>query len=763
MRKQVGFGNRVLALVALASLVVGAAPAKAAQKDFTLLRAVPGDVFICVAARDTQENEFLAKYWSEVFEAARSSGVGDEFLGFISSLLGDSEKAEMDRLIAKGKSLIEAVKWSELASQEFVFAERLAPAVVAEGNSFRGAPDVLLLFRGDADAAPANFDGLVAVIEGILAEVPRGQGEPAPTLARSERHGARVAERPIVNLPDRGVAWGLTLAQREDVIAIVLGDKMVGQVLGLLAGEGDAKGLRETERFTTAMGRLPEPESSIVFFDMQALMGPIRNVAVAAAQHIGPTVSGIGQTGQNPEATQLHRQALQLATEGKYDEALELQKKAHELAPQDTLINYNLACFLARTGAKDEALTALEGAVAGGLSNQEMLRDDPDLESIREDARFQALLAKTGAENEKANPWPKIVDRLLSAVEILDYVASVEHTEGYSVYTDSIAALRPGAQENPIYPVLAGTGNLKDFARFLPAETMSYSACSGIDFSALYTYVLDTIRMAGPEGEEALQEWAKLQESGGVNVEKDILGWIEGPMTTVTLQGGIEKVFLVKVSDDARAKEKVGQFIQFISKAIAEHSAEQPMLAMFAIRTAPVQDERLEGFEFITIGMNPQPMVWGVAEGHLILGTSSNAVATCLATARGKHPNATTNEQFMAEALVPKGEFTSASLTDMRGLGQKIAGVLGALSMASGFVSMGLPEEARPAASKVAGMLMKLTPAVTRIDFFKSTSALTTFDGKAWTSKGVTHYFAPDERPSAAAAASATSGSGTAP
>ena len=60
-----------------------------------------------------------------------------------------------------------------------------------------------------------------------------------------------------------------------------------------------------------------------------------------------------------------------------------------------------------------------------------------------------------------------------------------------------------------------------------------------------------------------------------------------------------------------------------------------------------------------------QAMVWGVADGWLILGTSADAVATCLETAAGKHPNIRSNDRVMSEALLPEGPFTSVTFTSM--------------------------------------------------------------------------------------------------
>jgi len=42
-------------------------------------------------------------------------------------------------------------------------------------------------------------------------------------------------------------------------------------------------------------------------------------------------------------------------------------------------------------------------------------------------------------------------------------------------------------------------------------------------------------------------------------------------------------------------------------------------------------------------------------------------------------------------------------------------------------------------------MLTRLTPVVTKIDFYKSVATHTSFDGSSWLSRKVTHYVEPGE------------------
>jgi len=53
---------------------------------------------------------------------------------------------------------------------------------------------------------------------------------------------------------------------------------------------------------------------------------------------------------------------------------------------------FNLACAYALQGKKDDALTALEQAVAAGFRSRGQIESDDDLASIRGEARFRKVV-----------------------------------------------------------------------------------------------------------------------------------------------------------------------------------------------------------------------------------------------------------------------------------------------------------------------------------------------------------------------------------
>src|SRR5262249_552711 len=86
--------------------------------------------------------------------------------------------------------------------------------------------------------------------------------------------------------------------------------------------------------------------------------------------------------------------ALALLELGDRESAKRWAKRAGEVAPDDPSVLYNIACLLVRTGDREGALAALEHGVAAGFGQRTWFEHDSDLDDLRADPRFQALLAR---------------------------------------------------------------------------------------------------------------------------------------------------------------------------------------------------------------------------------------------------------------------------------------------------------------------------------------------------------------------------------
>ncbi|HZI77386.1 MAG TPA: tetratricopeptide repeat protein, partial [Gemmatimonadales bacterium] len=94
----------------------------------------------------------------------------------------------------------------------------------------------------------------------------------------------------------------------------------------------------------------------------------------------------------NPDDTRaLTLGAAALASLGQPERAIEWASRALAMDPTDSGVLYNVACTFAISGLKDEALDRLELAIENGFGHREWLDHDETLNSVRDDARFQAL------------------------------------------------------------------------------------------------------------------------------------------------------------------------------------------------------------------------------------------------------------------------------------------------------------------------------------------------------------------------------------
>jgi non-specific serine/threonine protein kinase len=95
----------------------------------------------------------------------------------------------------------------------------------------------------------------------------------------------------------------------------------------------------------------------------------------------------------NPDDSRaLYMAANGMVASGETERGLEWAGRARELEPGDSMVLYNLACIYSMAGAVDDAIGCLEAALAHGFANRLWLERDSNLDNVRREARFSALL-----------------------------------------------------------------------------------------------------------------------------------------------------------------------------------------------------------------------------------------------------------------------------------------------------------------------------------------------------------------------------------
>lgn len=81
-----------------------------------------------------------------------------------------------------------------------------------------------------------------------------------------------------------------------------------------------------------------------------------------------------------------------LSLKGRFSEGLKIDKRLVRLRPEDALAHYNLACSYALLKRADQSLKTLRRAVELGYRDFRYMREDHDLDTIKQDPRFRQLL-----------------------------------------------------------------------------------------------------------------------------------------------------------------------------------------------------------------------------------------------------------------------------------------------------------------------------------------------------------------------------------
>jgi len=90
--------------------------------------------------------------------------------------------------------------------------------------------------------------------------------------------------------------------------------------------------------------------------------------------------------------------------QGRIDDGLKMDRKLVRLMPDNPTARYNLACSLALKRRKADALRALRESVELGYDDADWMREDPDLDCLRDHPQFVKLISEletTSFSNEE--------------------------------------------------------------------------------------------------------------------------------------------------------------------------------------------------------------------------------------------------------------------------------------------------------------------------------------------------------------------------
>jgi serine/threonine protein kinase/Flp pilus assembly protein TadD len=97
----------------------------------------------------------------------------------------------------------------------------------------------------------------------------------------------------------------------------------------------------------------------------------------------------------NPDdARAIYLGAGSLCHLGEREKAVKWAEKATTIDPDNPSVLYNVACVYSQLGELERSIDCLEESITTGMGQKEWIENDPDLDPLRDNARFQALLSR---------------------------------------------------------------------------------------------------------------------------------------------------------------------------------------------------------------------------------------------------------------------------------------------------------------------------------------------------------------------------------
>jgi len=240
----------LIGVSALALALAGWAAATQAQA-LDLRRAVPEDAYLVIHGRHNPERDYQRRYWREVWETARQTQIVERAVKIITSRMGQDDVGRVEAVVDELREAVAPVDCEAvLETPEVVYTQVLeGPAAVQH----------LVLWRLTPKAA-AGVEQAVKNLFGLAEKYSEGK-----VSLQSHQHVDVVLT--VLALPS-GVPFRPAVARVEDVVLLSSSEALARQALERLAG-GAGTSKFDDPRLEAALRRLPEPEDSLVFYDVK--------------------------------------------------------------------------------------------------------------------------------------------------------------------------------------------------------------------------------------------------------------------------------------------------------------------------------------------------------------------------------------------------------------------------------------------------------------------------------------------------------------
>lgn len=329
----------------------------------------------------------------------------------------------------------------------------------------------------------------------------------------------------------------------------------------------------------------------------------------------------------------------------------------------------------------------------------------------------------------------RIVEKLIVAGNVLDFSVTSMETQGRREFSHTVTRLKPDKSKCLIACACLDRKPFARFDQYIPQDATAFSLNGSIDLAAIHKLLVTFVKENIPNGPGIVQAFDARLAAVGFDIERDFFSWWSGetinitlPASVVTPLGSTDNVLMFRVKDTALAARKVGSALDRLLETLHEHGQ------MLLIQPVDLGTGDFRQVTYPWLAMFARPVV-GVADGWLMVATSSSALKRCLAVADGKADSIRKNARFIEEGIMPHGPVRSASFKDTSQFGAKLAGGMSMVSMFGTMALSAIPAdspgtiEAKQNVRRALALLTKLAPVLQRLDFFSSESSVTTYDG----------------------------------
>ncbi len=139
-----------------------------------------------------------------------------------------------------------------------------------------------------------------------------------------------------------------------------------------------------------SMARPEDYQSPLLVAQSYADLGLAAEAEAARRRGIALAAARVEMHPEDSRA--LYMAANGLVALGEGERGLDLARQALAIDPAEPMVLYNVACVQALAGRAEEAMASIEQSVRTGLNQLDWLKNDSNLDLLRSDPRFQALV-----------------------------------------------------------------------------------------------------------------------------------------------------------------------------------------------------------------------------------------------------------------------------------------------------------------------------------------------------------------------------------